>query len=142
MIDSAPAAHTRALNSGQDFGNCQPSIINSSAPTGKKMCLHILVMGCSLISFKICSTWTQMTVNDSCGTLHTVWCAIVMACSPAVNARCLHFYNELIKLPKGSRLKKTSYFIPDNTFYKPASGWLKHNPFLTFTTYTSIAFIQ
>lgn len=28
--------------------------------------------GCSLISFKICSTWTQMTVNGSCGTLHAV----------------------------------------------------------------------
>lgn len=43
-----------------------------------------------------------MTVNGSCGILHTVCCAIGMACSPAVNARCLRFYNELIKLPEGS----------------------------------------
>lgn len=58
--------------------------------------------GCGLISFKICSTWTQMTVNDSCGTLHTACRAFGMARGPAVNARCLRFCNPLIELPEGS----------------------------------------
>lgn len=39
-----PGAQTRVLNSGQDFGNCQPSILNSPTPEGK-ICHHILVMG-------------------------------------------------------------------------------------------------
>lgn len=47
VIDSAPAAHTRILNAGQDFGNSQPSILNSPAPDGK-ICLCILVMGVQL----------------------------------------------------------------------------------------------
>lgn len=47
VIDSAPLAHTRDLNSGQDFRNCQPSILNSPTPQGK-ICLHILVMGVQL----------------------------------------------------------------------------------------------
>lgn len=40
-----PAAHAHILNSGQDFGNCQPSILNS--PNGK-IRLHVLVMGAQL----------------------------------------------------------------------------------------------
>lgn len=42
-----PSAHTHVLNSGQDFGNCQPSILNSPTPNGK-ICLHIPVVGVQL----------------------------------------------------------------------------------------------
>lgn len=88
--------------------------------------------GSSLISFKICSTWTQMTVNGSCGTLHTVCRAIGMACSPAVNARCLSFYNGLIKLPEGSNWRKPLILFPTKHLRSYASGRLKHDPFFNF----------
>lgn len=77
--------------------------------------------GCGLISFKICSTWTQMTVNDSCGTLHTVCRAFGMARGPAVNARCLPFCKPLIKLPEGSNWRKPLVFSPDKTLKNPHS---------------------
>lgn len=116
-----PATHTHVLNSGQEFENCQPSILSSPAPDGRiRLC--ILVMGRGLISFKICSTWTQMTVNGSCGTLHAVCHTIGMACSPAVNARCRSFYNELIKLPEGCINREPPILFPDKTFNKPQAG--------------------
>lgn len=42
-----PGARTRVLNSGRDFGNCQPSILNSPTPEGK-ICRCVLVVGLRL----------------------------------------------------------------------------------------------
>lgn len=83
-------AHPDVLNS-LTLRACQPSILHSPTPKGKICLFTFPSRGCGLISSKICSTWTQMTVNGSCGTLHTVCRAVGMACSPAVNARCLPF---------------------------------------------------
>lgn len=73
-----------------------------------------------------------MTVNGSCGTLHTVCRAIGMACSPAVNARCLSFYNGLIKLPEGSNRRKPLILFLTKHLRSYASGWLKTQPILNF----------